>query len=130
MSQSELNRSIPSLIKERRNSILQSRGSSEFFGVADKNEGHVLALKIILAEGDQKAIHYHDILSPMNFSGGSEITLSTTRIAIIIAGKNLDDLFDHIIQHQVKWLKEPEASFAEVSDGEVEISSIRFEMLQ
>jgi hypothetical protein len=45
MPQSELNRSIPTLIKERKNSILQSRGTSQFYGVADRNEGQALALK-------------------------------------------------------------------------------------
>ena len=66
----------------------------------------------------------------MNYDGASEITLTTSRMAIVIVGKNLEDLFDHIIQHQVKWLKEPEASFSKVAEDEVEISSIRFEMLQ
>ncbi len=127
---SEQNRTIPTLLKERKNAILQARGTSAFFGIADKNEGHVLALKLITETGEQKAIHYHDILSPMDYNGDSEITLSTTRVTIIINSKNLDDLFDHIIQHQVKWLKEPEEQFPQTEEGEVEISSIRFETLQ
>lgn len=130
MHQSEQNRTIPTLIKERKNSILQSRGTSAFFGVADRNEGHVLALKFITAQGEQKAIHYHDILSPMDYNGANKITLSTTRLSIIIQGKNLDDLFDHIIQHQVKWLKEPDTSFSDIAEGEVEITAIQFETIQ
>ena len=54
-----------------------------------------------------------------------KITISTTRLTITIQGKNLDDLFDHIIQHQVKWIKGPDVSFVEVLEEEVEIESIQ-----
>lgn len=130
MHQSEQSRRIPTLIKEGHNSILKSRGSNPFYGVADEKEGNVIALKFISELGVQRAIHYHDILSPMDYNGDNEIILSTTRLKIIIRGQNLDNLFDHIIQHQVKWLKEPQDSFIEVDENEVEISSISFEMLQ
>jgi hypothetical protein len=32
-------------------------------------------LKIILAEGNQKAIHYHDLISPMNYDGALKLPL-------------------------------------------------------
>lgn len=130
MHQSEQNRRIPTLIKEGHNSILKSRGNNPFFGIADENAGNAIALKFIFQLGEQRAIHYHDILSPMDYNGDNEIILSTTRSKIIINGKNLDKLFDYIIQHRVLFLKEPQDSFIEVSEGEVEISSIRFDMLQ
>lgn len=130
MHQSEQSSRIPHLVKERRNSILKSRGTNPFYGIADDREGNVIALKFVTADGEQKAIHYHDILSPMDYNGDSEITLSTLRLTVIINGKNLEDLFDHIIQHQVKWLKEPQETFSQIEEGEVEVSSIRFETLQ
>lgn len=128
--QSEQSRTIPTLIRDKKTSILKSRGKSEFYGYADQNEGNVIALKFISTLGEQKAIHYHDIVSPMDYNGESEIRLSTTRLAIIIKGKNLDELFDRIIQHQVKWIKEPDNDFPMVEESEVEISSIRFDPLQ
>jgi hypothetical protein len=128
--QSEQSRSIPTLIRERNSSILKSRGTSVFFGIADRNEGNVIALKFISELGEQKAIHYHDIISPMDYDGSSEITLSTSRISITINGRNLDDLFDHIIQHEVKWIREPQGSFTAVEEEGVEVTSIRFESLQ
>lgn len=128
MRQSEQSRRIPDLIKERSNSILKTRGTSEFFGIADEREGHAIALKFTTSLGAHRAIHYHDILSPIDYNGTTEITLSTTRLKIIITGRNLDNLFDHIIQHQVKWIREPQSSFSVISDnGEVEVSLIRFE---
>lgn len=130
MLQSEQSRRIPTLIKEGHSSILKSRGSNPFYGVADDKEGNVIALKFIIESGEQRAIHYHDILSPMDYNGENEIIISTTRLKVTINGKNLDDLFDYIIQHRVKELKEPRNSFTEVGEHEVEISSIRFERLQ
>ncbi|MCB9352244.1 MAG: hypothetical protein H6573_32840 [Lewinellaceae bacterium] len=128
MHQSELNRSIPNLIKERSNPILRTRGTSEFYGIAEEREGNVIALKFITNLGEQKAIHYHDIISPMDYNGDSEIRLMTTRVTVIIKGSNLDDLFDYIIQHQVKWIREPEDSFPQgLEEGDLEITSIRFE---
>jgi len=128
--QSEQSRRIPTLIKEGHSSILKSRGSNPFYGVADDKEGNVIALKFIIESGEQRAIHYHDILSPMDYNGENQIIISTTRLKVIIDGKNLDDLFDYIIQHRVKELKEPRESFPEIGEKDVEISSIRFEMLQ
>ncbi|MEZ4991929.1 MAG: hypothetical protein R2824_16020 [Saprospiraceae bacterium] len=128
-SEQSRNRSLQ-ILRDKKSSVLKSRGDSEFFGYADKNEGNVIALKFITTLGEQKAIHYHDIVSPMDYNGETEIRLSTTRLAIIINGKNLDDLFDHIIQHQVKWVKEPDNDFPMIGESEVEISYIRFEPLQ
>ena len=131
MRQSELNRSIPNLIKERSNPILKTRGTSEFYGIAEEREGNVIALKFITSLGEQKAIHYHDIISPMDYNGDSEIRLMTTRVTVIIKGRNLDSLFDYIIQHQVKWIREPENSFQHgLKEDDLEITSIRFEMMQ
>ncbi|GAB5552873.1 MAG: hypothetical protein Sapg2KO_24640 [Saprospiraceae bacterium] len=128
MHQQEENRKIPTLLDRPGNSILKSRGRSDFFGISDERAGNVLALKLISSVGTQKAVHYHDILSPMDFDGTSEIVLLTSAIKIIINGRNLDKLFDYIIQHRVMWVKEPQDSFSDVEEKEVEISSIRFEL--
>lgn len=128
MHQTEENRKIPTLLDRSNSPVLKSRGKSKFFGISDERVGNVLALKLVSSIGTQKAVHYHDIISPMDFDGHSEIILLTSAIKIIINGKNLDKLFDYIIQHRVMWVKEPQDSFAEVEEKEVEISSIRFEL--
>ena len=127
MYQSEENKRIPTLLENPRNGILKSRGKSVFFGISDERTGNILALKLVSSMGRQRAVHYHDIISPMDFDGESEIILMTTAIKIIIKGHNLGKLFDYIIQHRVMWVKEPQESFTEVDENEVEISSIRFE---
>lgn len=127
MHQSEQSRDLPTLIKSQRSPILKSRGNNEFYGIADNREGNAISLKFITALGEQKAIHYHDILSPMDYDGESKIILSTTRLTVSIKGNNLDDLFDHIIQHQVKWIKEPDGSFVHIEDKEPLVEEIRFE---
>ena len=130
MHQSEQSRSIPQLIKNRERPILKSRGDNLFYGFADEKEGNVIALKFVTALGEQKAIHYHDILSPMDYNGDSEIRLATTRLNITIKGKNLNNLFDHIIQHRVMWIQEPQHSFLQAEEGGVEVTEIWFEMVQ
>lgn len=106
---------------------MKSRGKSQFFGISDERAGNALALKLVSAQGTQRAIHYHDIISPMDFNGDSEIILLTTSLKVKIVGHNLEKLFDYIIQHRVMWMKEPQDSFTYVADEELEITSIRFE---
>jgi len=127
MHQAEENRRIPTLLEQGHNSILKSRGKSQFFGISDERAGNALALKLVSAQGTQRAIHYHDIISPMDFNGDSEIILLTTSLKVKIVGHNLEKLFDYIIQHRVMWMKEPQDSFTYVADEELEITSIRFE---
>lgn len=86
-----------------------------------------VALKFVTQSGEQKAIHYHDIISPIEYDGEGEIKLHTSRLSIAIKGRNLDELFDYIIQHRVKWVTEPQDSFSGVKEGMVEIESLSFE---
>lgn len=125
--QPEEGRKVPTLLEQPKNSILKSRGKSPFFGISDERTGNVLAIKLISSVGTQKAIHYHDIISPMDFDGESQIILSTSGLKMTIIGHNLGKLFDYIIQHRVMWVKEPQGSFAKMDEGEVEINTIRFE---
>ena len=127
MPQQEENKRIPTLLDQPRNPILKSRGKSMFFGISDERTGNVLALKLVSSSGTQKAVHYHDIHSPMDFNGESEIILLTTALKITIKGRNLEQLFDYIIQHRVLWIKEPQDSFAVPEESEVEINTIHFE---
>lgn len=127
MPQLEEGKKVPSLIQQNKTAVLKSRGGSNFYGVSDERFGNVIALKFITSVGTQKAIHYHDLVSPMDFNGESEIVLATPSLRIVIIGQNLEKLFNYIIQHRVMWVKEPDSSFTEIEDGDVEVNSIRFE---
>ena len=130
MHRSEQSNSIPSLIKRESSAALKYRGNNEFYGIADARECNAIALKFVTSIGEQKAIHYHDIISPMDFNGTNSITLMTTRMVVTIRGGHLEKLFDHIIQHQVLWIKEPQSSFSTSEGKDVYVSSIDFEMMQ
>ena len=125
----EPNRNIPKLLKQKTSSPLKSRGASEFYGLTDKEASMAVALKFVTQSGEQKAIHYHDIISPIEFDGSSKIVLYTSRLSITITGKHLEELFDFIIQHRVKWVVEPQDSFGDVGEGVVEIERINFDMV-
>lgn len=110
--------------------IRKSRGNNPFFGITVERAGipeNAIALKFITNNGEQKAIHYHDIMSPMDFDGGGNIVLSTPRLVVTIEGQDLGELFDYIIEHRVKWISEPQSSFVEVEAGKPRIISFRFE---
>jgi len=133
MHQSEQsNSSIPEFLRYKQgpSSALKALGNNPFYGLAHERDGMAVALKFTTALGEQKAVHYHDLVSPMEYNGDTEIQLCTTRIQVIIVGKNLQQLFDNIIQHRVVWIKEPDSSFTDVKDGDVEVSSIRFDTIQ
>ena len=131
MPQSEQS-NIPEFLRYKQGSstALKGLGNSPFYGLAHERDGMAVALKFTTALGEQKAVHYHDLVSPMEYNGDTEIQLCTTRIEIIISGKNLQQLFDNIIQHRVIWIREPDSSFTEIKEGEVEVSSVRFETFQ
>lgn len=132
MHQSEQSKSIPEFLryKQSSSSAIKALGNNPFYGLAHERDGMAVALKFMTALGEQKAIHYHDLVSPMEYNGDTEIQLCTTRIQVIIAGKNLQQLFDNIIQHRVIWIKEPDSSFTDVEEDVVEVTSIRFEDFQ
>jgi hypothetical protein len=127
MHQSERSKSsIPHLIRDKKTPILRSRGNSVYFGVTDRGTTSI-TLKFITSTGQQRAINYHDILSPMDYDGESEILLRTRLLEVCIKGRNLEDLFDEIIQHRVMWISEPQSSFANDDAEQPEVTSIRFE---
>ncbi|WP_143473501.1 hypothetical protein [Flavilitoribacter nigricans] len=86
-----------------------------------------VALKFVMRSGEQKAVHYHDILSPIEYDGNALITLYTSRLTIRIEGQYLGALFDYIIQHRVKSIEEPQSTFPSEGPGKLAVNSILFE---
>lgn len=97
-----------------------------FFGLAH-NQTTPLGFKIFFAAGKIAAIHYHDLISPFEFDGACNIKLKTPALELKITGKNLSILFDHLFENRVAWIKEPDTSFAQVSEGQPEIEAITLE---
>lgn len=83
-----------------------------------------MALKIIQKDGRQYAFNYHELVSPIEYDGASEIIIQTLSKTIKIEGRNLETLFDYILEHRLVWMKEPDASLVPANDNEVQISSI------
>ena len=98
-----------------------------FYGVTKTKAGDpeiTIALKLIMADGSQLVVQYHELISPMRYDGATTIKLSTLTLEIIITGKNLDNLIDYLAEHRLMWIKEPDSDFVEKREGEVEIKSI------
>lgn len=103
----------------------------KFYGITQGRSGKPetsLAIKVIMSNGEQIVIQYHDLLSPIKFDGGSKIELSTSMIHLVIEGTGMDKILDYLAEHRLMWIKEPESSadiFDNFSDSEeIQIESI------
>lgn len=122
---------IGRLIQDKKPSYLDKRirisEDFKFYGITKTQAGNAeiaISLKIILKDGKQLIIQYHELISPMTYDGISTIKLSTSHLTIEIKGKNLSDLLDYLAEHRLMWIKEPESDWGEVGNGEVKIEAI------
>ena len=144
MSSQEENKNIPTLIsKGHKRNITGSfaknvvpegkiRDSKDFafYGVTKTQAGHAvlsLALKLILENGEQIIIQYHELQSPVRFRPADIITLNTPTLLVTLEGKNLESVLDYISEHRLVWIKEPDNSFGEEKEEEPTITRIKIE---
>ncbi|MFK7979276.1 MAG: hypothetical protein AB8G86_04805 [Saprospiraceae bacterium] len=102
----------------------------QFYGITKTKAGDAvlsLALKLILQDGEQLVIQYHELQSPVRFKPSDILTFSTPTLSITIEGKNLESILDYIAEHRLVWIKEPDNSFIQTKDGEPEVTSIKIE---
>lgn len=98
-----------------------------FYGVTQTKSGEPeisLALKIILASGEQLIFQYHELISPMRYNGADKITLATTTMNIVITGMRLENIIDYLAEHRLVWIKEPDSDFVKVDAGETYVERI------
>lgn len=101
-----------------------------FYGVTKTQAGNPeisLALKLILKDGSQLLIQYHELNSPMKFDGSTQIELHTHSLNIVIRGARLEPLFDYLAEHRLMWVKEPDSDFVQVKEAEPRIERIEVE---
>ena len=122
---------IPTLL-ERKNkyskpSSIRPSDNFTFYGITKTKGGDAeisLALKLIMENGSQLIIQYHELNSPMKYDGATTIELATTTLSITITGKRLDDIIDYLAEHRLVWIKEPDSDFTEIEEAEAEIEKI------
>ena len=124
-------RTIPTLL-DRKNkyskpSSIRPSDNFTFYGITKTKGGDAeisLALKLIMENGSQLIIQYHELNSPMKYDGVTTIELATTTLSITITGKRLDDIIDYLAEHRLVWIKEPDSDFTEVDEAKPEIEKI------
>jgi len=103
----------------------------QFYGITKTKAGDAalsLALKLILEDGEQIIIQYHELQSPIIFKpSDSKIIFSTPTLSATIEGKNLEPILDYISEHRLVWIKEPDNSFGQAIENEPEITKIKIE---
>ena len=119
---------LPAFIQKEKSKIADTRirpsQDFTFFGITKTRAGEPvmsLALKLILKNGEQIIIQYHEMTSPMRYDGSGKIIFSTTTLGITIQGNNLDNIIDYLAEYRLVWIKEPDSDFLKVKEGEVEI---------
>lgn len=96
--------SLPQLVEKG----VRASKSFTYYGITISKSGVLpqsLALKIILQDGSQQAINYHEFISPLKFNGKTEIELQTSSIKVKIIGNHLEKLFDYILENAVVWIE-------------------------
>ncbi len=128
-------RKIPNLLDKRKDiyskpTIIRPSENFTCFGVTKTKAGDAeisLALKIIMEDGKQYIIQYHEINSPMKYDGATTIKLNTPSVTITITGKRMDDIIDYLAEHRLVWIKEPDSDFTQTEENEPEIEKIIIE---
>ena len=100
---------IPTLLDRKKNqyskpSSIRPSDNFTFYGVTKTKGGEAeisLALKLIMENGSQLIIQYHEINSPMKYDGATTIELNTSTLSITITGKRLDDIIDYLAEHRL-----------------------------
>lgn len=108
---------------------------SAFYGVTFDQAGRhpiSLAIDFFRKDGSRFGIFNMEINSPILFDLGGEIKpqsilLKTNSIEITIEGRNLQKVYEYILEQRLVWVKEPDSSHTEIKEGEVEIEKIEIE---
>lgn len=128
-------RDIPTLLSKKKDSyskpsVIRPSENFTFYGITKTKAGDAeisIALKLIMENGSQLIIQYHEINSPMKYDGATTIELNTSTLSVKITGKRLDDIIDYLAEHRLVWIKEPDSDFTEINEAEPEIEKITIE---
>ena len=128
-------RDIPTLLNKKRDSyskpsVIRPSENFTFYGITKTKAGDAeisIALKLIMENGSQLIIQYHEINSPMKYDGATTIELNTSTLSVKITGKRLEDIIDYLAEHRLVWIKEPDSDFTETNEAEPEIEQITIE---
>lgn len=118
------------MVEHIKPNIIRPAEKFTLYGVTKSKSGVAevsLALKLIMENGSQLAIQYHEFVSPMKFDGATLIEIATPTLSIKINGSNLQSIFDYLMEHRLVWIKEPDSSYTETKKGEAEIEKIEVE---
>ena len=142
-SQKEDKKSLPTLINKPKRNIagkftqnlapeakIRNSKDYQFYGITKTNAGDAtlsLALKLILENGEQLILQYHELQSPIRFKPADLITFSTPTLSVTIEGKKLESILDYISEHRLVWIKEPDNSFGQANDNEPQVTNIKIE---
>lgn len=106
-----------------------------FYGFTHDDRGQhsiSLAIDFFQKDGNRFGIYYLEIASPVRFNLGggtanASISFTTPSVDITIEGRNLNVIYEYLLEQRLVWLKEKDTSVADVPEGEPIIESIRIE---
>ena len=108
----------------------------KFYGITFNQVGthHPISLAIdfFTKDGGRFGIFNMEISSPVLFDLGGEvrpqsIILKTNSVTITIEGRNLDRVYEYILEQRLVWMKEADNSLIEENNDEAIIEMIKME---
>lgn len=95
------------------------------FSVARGVRQFIPMLELRFASGNARAFEY-SMLEEVSFDPSKGISLYFGRVAVVISGQNLAELFDGIVRHSVRWIRElARHQLLETAEAEPVTTSIR-----
>ena len=109
-----------------------------FYGVTFDQAGRhpiSLAIDFFMNDGNRIGIFNMEIASPVLFDLGGEvkpqsIILRTSFYEILIEGRNLQKVYEYILEQRLVWIKEPDNSFIAENDSDTVIEKIELKERQ
>ena len=120
------------LATHQQGEVIRKSKDRTFFGYTYEKQGtHPLSLAIDIRtkDGNRSATFFHEISSPIIFDPSGSICFKTSSQEIKIEGRNLEFIYELLMEHRLVWIKEMDDSFPVSEATEPIIESIKTELV-
>ncbi len=76
--------------------------------------GHTRNICFVKINGDRLTLNYRDLLSREYKIEPQKITLEFTTLIVILKGKNIEKIYEYILEERMKLIKETDERYSEI----------------
>ncbi len=104
-------------------SQVEQQDDFKFFGIEPQNTGRALLFELRFRSGRRLGFPY-SYLTKLDFEPSEGITIYASDVVILVKGRNLDVVFNYLLQNRLTYIREDETGTDTSSEGETFIESI------